>query len=180
MYISIVSAVIAAISLSINLLTLKFRRDLEKSAEIARLHEIWWSDEMKKIREEAIEFVRDWEEADKKESPIIASYRTNEGYERERFLIGRIAYFFSDLNAFIDEGLASERFAYRLFAQSQFYYFSEFLLAASYVLEERVGTDSSSLPRRPRWISEIRELNQKFKRVEIRKNLNFLKSKSQK
>ena len=103
-YISIISAIIATKSLLLNLLTLKFRRDLEKSAAIARLHEIWWSDEMKRTREEAINFVRDWENAGKNETPIIESYRTNHGYERERLLIGRIAYFFSDLNAFIDEG----------------------------------------------------------------------------
>lgn len=167
-YISVISAAVAVISLLFNFLTLKFRRDLEKSAEIARLHQIWWSEEMRLTREEVIKFVNDWEKSDRQETPIIRSYRTNEGYEAERHLIGRIAYFFSDLNAFIDEGLASESFAFRLFARSQFYYFSEFLLAVSSVLEERLRLEVSSLPRKPRWISEVRALDQKFQRIETR------------
>ena len=144
--ISIVSAAVAVISLLFNFITLKLRRDLEKRAEIARLHEMWWSEELKAAREEVIGFVLEWEKADKKETPILRSYRTNEGYDRERKTIGRIAYFFSDLNAFIDEGLASERFAYRLFAQSQFYYFSEFLISAARILEGRASSDPATLP----------------------------------
>ncbi len=109
--VSVFSAIIAVLSLAFNYFTLRKRRDLEKASEIARLHQLWWSAEIKSARERVIKYVRDWERSGDRDTPVLRSYTSNEGFEDERMLIGRIAYFFSDLNAYIAEGLASESFA---------------------------------------------------------------------
>ncbi|MFN4278198.1 MAG: hypothetical protein ACK4FJ_18040 [Ferrovibrio sp.] len=160
---AIVSALIAAVSLVLNFYTYAMRRELEKTAEIARLHGIWWADGMKARRERTHKIIKEWEKSGKEPNDLLKSYATGVGFDAEKNDIGVIAYFFSDLCAMLDEGLASKKFAYRLFAKSQFYYFSDFLLAAADKLESSLESGGQ---RRPRWIDDVRKLHVVFRAMD--------------
>lgn len=137
-------------------------RRSEQVAEVLRFHERWWGPDFLPLRESVFEYMHKWE-VQGSEMPLIASYKSRSGCEDERRNVGRLAYFFADLEAVIDEGLASERFAYRLFGESQFFWFSPFLLAVAEAALEGARDDFDE--QRWRWIPGVKALNCRFERI---------------
>ena len=128
---------------------------------------MWWGDEFREIRGKVFSFVDQWENNEKRMTPIIKSYKeTTSDFAQERRAIARIAFFFADLNAMIDAQLVDENFAYRLFGDAQFFWFSEFLLAIANEIEFR--STAADARRVVRWVKEVRELDQRFRRMSNR------------
>jgi hypothetical protein len=108
--------------------------------------------------------VEEWEANRGEPTPIILSYRNQDSaFSGERVEIGRIAFFFADLNAMLDERLVDEKLAFRLFAEAQFDWFGPFLLAIANEIEAReTSRASSSTTKIIRWVEEVRALHNRF------------------
>jgi len=145
------------------------QKRMSQAAETARLHQMWWSDEFREIRTTVFSFVDEWEKNEKRITSIIKSYKeTTSDFEQERRAVARIAFFFADLNAMIDAKLVDEDFAYRIFGDAQFFWFSEFLLAIANEIELRRRSTAADDRRVVRWVKEVRELDQRFRRMSNR------------
>ncbi|MEM9291309.1 MAG: hypothetical protein AAGD01_06495 [Acidobacteriota bacterium] len=167
--VAIVSAVVAILSFGFNAALYRARRRLESVSEVIRLHERWWSPEIKELRERVIKYVRGWETEEDHSLMILASYTdSNPRFESQRYEIGVLAYFFADLNAAIEEGVANERFAYRLFGKAQFFWFAPFLKVAAQHIEARPST-AGHRGQSVRWVSEVRALERRFRTIERRR-----------
>ena len=144
------------------------KRRNSQTAEVGRLHELWWGEQFNDARGDVYAFVKEWEDNNRTITPIIESYRKQlPALESERRTVGRIAFFFADLNAMIDEGLVSERFAYRIFGEAQFFWFSAFLLAIANEIEIRQRADATG--KTVRWVEEVRALERRFRNVQRRR-----------
>ena len=137
-----------------------------QSTEVARLHQMWWSNEIKGHRELAFKCVQEWNDNGKTVTPLIKSYRDNTtDYAEEKNSIAIVAFFFADLNAMLDEGLVNEKLAFRIFGDAQFFWFSSFLLSIGNELEIKGSTTRDNENRVVRWVTEIRELDKRFNQV---------------
>lgn len=91
---NIVSAIAAAGSFLGALAIYRNQRLQNQSSEVARLHQMWWSEEMHSHRAAAFKCVTDWEANDKKITPVIKSYREgSDEYSTEKKSIARVAFF---------------------------------------------------------------------------------------
>lgn len=137
-----------------------------QSTEVARLHQMWWSDELKGHREVAFNCVQEWNDNGKNSTPLIKSFRDRSAdFVEEKRSIARVAFFFADLNAMIDEGLVNRRLAFRIFGDAQFFWFSNFLLCIGNELEVKGITKQDSEKRVVRWVTEVRELDKRFNKI---------------
>ena len=139
-----------------------------QSAEIMRLHELWWSDRYREPRAVVYALVKEFDANDQRHTPILRSYKCGDNeFIEEKRNVALIAFFFADLNAMIDEGLIRVSLAYRLFGAAQFSWFSDFLLAVGNEVELRITNEQITNDQKPevRWISEVRDLETRFKRL---------------
>ncbi|MDW1665778.1 hypothetical protein R7F06_22590 [Vibrio sp. Vb2656] len=163
---NIVSAIGAAGSFLGALAIYSNQRKQNQSSEVARLHQMWWSEEMHTHRSTAFKCITEWEANDKKITPIIKSYRdgTN-SYSMEKKSIARVAFFFADLNAMIDQGIINEKLAFRIFGDAQFFWFSHFLSSIANEIELKGRTQRDNSNRVVRWVIEVRELDKRFSKI---------------
>jgi hypothetical protein len=162
----LISAIVALGSFLGAMSVYRSQRHMARAAEIARLHQMWWGDEFRETRNTVFGFVDEWEKNRKSVTPVIRSYQQQSAvFEPERRTIGRVAFFFADLNAMIDAGVVDEKFAYRIFGEAQFSWFSEFLLAVANEIEVRRASESPDSRRAVRWVKEVRELDRRFRRI---------------
>ncbi len=169
-WIALCSAAVAVTSFTCSIYIYFAQRRNSQTAEVGRLHELWWSEQFKDARRDVYAFVEEWEGNGRSITPIIESYREQlPALESERRTIGRIAFFFADLNAMIDEGLVSERFAYRIFGEAQFFWFSGFLLAIANEIEIRQRANADATGKTVRWVEEVRALERRFRNVQRRR-----------
>lgn len=165
--IAFASMLIALASLIGTVVMYAVQRRSSRIAEITRLHELWWGTELDGARKKIFPFIEEWNGGGGTITPIIRSYRGRSSeFEVERRMIGRIAFFFADLNAMIDAGLVHEGFAYRVFGEAQFFWFSPFLLAVANEVEPAHRAGSTSTGSVVRWIPEVRGLEQRFRRLQ--------------
>ena len=160
--IALASVLFSAASLGATVVVYMAQRRATQAAEVARLHHLWWAEELEKARSLVFPLVEEWEGSGGTITPIIRSYHDHsQEYEGERRAIARIAFFFADLNAMIDKHLISSSFAFRIFGDSQFSWFSPFLLAVATEIESGSKPQSG---RKVRWVGEVRALEQRFRR----------------
>jgi hypothetical protein len=168
-WIALVAALAAFGSFLAALGVYRSQKRMSQAAETARLHQMWWGDEFREIRTTVFSFVDEWEKNEKRITSIIKSYKeTTSDFEQERRAVARVAFFFADLNAMIDAKLVDENFAYRIFGDAQFFWFSEFLLAIANEIELRRRSTAADDRRVVRWVKEVRELDQRFRRMSNR------------
>lgn len=163
---NIVSAIGAAGSFLGALAIYSNQKQQNQSSEVARLHQMWWSEEMNAHRVAAFKCVTEWEANDKKVTPVIKSYReSSDNYSSEKKSIARVAFFFADLNAMIDEKLINEKLAFRIFGDAQFFWFSHFLLSIANEIELKGRTQRDASNRVVRWVNEVRNLDVRFSKL---------------
>jgi len=129
---------------------------LVKSKAVLDLHERWWGNELWQLRRDVGKLVNDWD----RERQIPKTYYVSqvslpdgEVLDNKR-KIGRIGNFFSDLNVMLDENLLCEKTVYRLFGESQFYWFLPFFQA--------IESERKSKGTVPHWFDEIKSLDNKL------------------
>ena len=163
---SIVAATGALGSFLAALFVFRSQKNRDQAAEVSRLHQMWWGEEMHEPRITTFRHVQEWEENGRNVTPIVKSYRESTSeFESEKLSIARVAFFFADLNAMIDEKLVNEKLAFRVFGDAQFFWFSHFLLAIANEHEIKGNTKKDDSNRVIRWVVEVRSLDERFKRI---------------
>ena len=127
---------------------------------VIKLHREWWSPEFSQMRSKVYKIVEDFDP-------------TNPGMEAVNFLghvqkgtilqhpagpaFAQIVFFFADINACLEKKLLNADFAYRLFGESQYFWFQPLIKAVRDCLPN--GTKVR------RWKWETEELEEKFERI---------------
>lgn len=167
-FISIVSAIIASLNFLFNRSTYRARLKLEQASNAVKLHEKWWSEDYYSARRKIYSLIQDWnkgEESGKESIAFLDYFFSSEGTKdrptkAEDFV--RIAFFFADLNVYIDEDLISPQLAYRLLGDSQYSWFRDFIEEVRKGVETRHPHDSANSGKIVRWVAETKALEEKF------------------
>ena len=135
----------------------------EQIAYTMKLHEQWWSEEFQRMRRAVFELVSDFSAAGgpgEKSLEFLAQFQHEGRFEHPAGpAFVRIVFFFSDLNACLDKKVVDKRLAYRLFGESQYFWF-----------EPLIDAVRDKVKRNPqvRWAWEINSLSSKFTKIKER------------
>jgi hypothetical protein len=124
-----------------------------------RLHEEWWKPEFHQMRQAVFELVEDLQSVGGGERSTEFLRQVEQGALLKHPAgpaFARIVFFFADLNACLDKRVVDRRLAYRMFGESQFFWFEPLIIA----VREKVKDNQ-----RVRWAWEVNSLSAKFSRI---------------
>lgn len=123
-----------------------FLDNRENKATVFALHEKWWGKEFAEHRDKIYRIIKNESLKSDFFSGINRIFKDDEIDHESWHSFTRIAFFFSDLNAYIDSKLISEKLCLRMFGNSQYSWFRPFIKE---VRNKLVGNNPDI-----RWIKE--------------------------
>ena len=143
--------------------TLEVRR--AKYEYVIRLHREWWSAEFSEMRSEVYKIVEDFNSIDSGTEAKIFLSHVEKGtllqHPSGRAFV-QIAFFFADISACLEKKLLDAAFTYRLFGESQYFWFQPLISA----VRKRLPNQTDAI----RWKWETEELEKRFERFRKKDN----------
>lgn len=164
--IGISAMVVSAISVFVAYHIFRTQQRAERRRYTAQLHDFFWSEDFKKIRETVYACRAKWKSthADKQDDILtyLSTHKDDDAPPVEWSAISRLLFFFSDLDRYIDKEIVDEELALEMFGKAQYDWFKDYIDAIRQVVEQSHA--SSSNP--PSWIARTKSLEAKIAQFE--------------
>ena len=162
--ISLCSLSIFSLSLSLSAWTFFQQRRTSGRAQAARLHELWWSDDMMAVRDKVFALCRDHARGGPTAAALVAYYEhpLEQAEPPGRAAFAKLVGFFDNLEACIDGGLVDERLAWRLFCDAHYHDYQPLIAAVREAICSHRGREL------PPWLAMTMDLEARFKRQAAR------------
>ena len=160
-------AIFSTLSLLLSLYSLWVGRKKERKAQqftkskaVLDLHQQFWEKDFWVLGHDVGRIVGEWNTTKTISSDYLIAMREVSDVEVKdnRRKIGRLGHFFADINVMLDEDLLCEKTVYRLFGESQLYWFLPYFYALEVMRVEK-GQEF-----KPAWFAEVRALDDKLKK----------------
>lgn len=160
---STIAIILSLVSIVVTWWIAQNQGNIERRRNTLNLHERFSGDEFDKIRWVVYDVVEDWRHGGQRGSAMVEYFHNPDNVPSQQLPTGaqeviQLLYFFADLNTYIDAQLVDEKLAARLFAESQYFWFADFIEVLRNVTLQRQSN------RWIRWVVETKALEEKFRR----------------
>lgn len=160
------SVAIFSLSLSFSIWTFLRQAKQARYSQAARLHEVWWNDDMMGVRDKVYALCRDHARGGPAAALLIGYYGASlEAAEPPgRAAFSKLIGFFSNLEVCMAAGLIDERLATQLFGEAHYADYQPLIAA----VREAIGNRPDRNHLLPQWLQITVDLERRFQRQGVR------------
>jgi hypothetical protein len=165
-FIGIGAAFISAVSVGLAYYIYWGQQRTERRRYTAQLHDFYWSEDFKRIRESVYASRARWKTKSANEQDAILVYlsthKEDDAPPPEWSAIARLIFFFSDLDRYIDKEIVDKELSLEMFGNAQYEWFRDYIGAIRLVVEQSHGKSGNP----PSWIARTKSLEAKIDQFE--------------